>query len=402
MTFKTASLLPLTFVFLAQGINTGWSAPPNPTASDVTGNTAGGTEALIKNVGTYNTAFGEYGLTANTTGDQNTSFGARALISNTTGSHNTGIGAEALFFNTGGNDNTATGFEALLSNTIGSYNTANGYHALYSNKIGNYNAAFGHGALRFNTTGSYNSAVGLQALNNTTTGGLNTAVGYNTLFRNKTGNGNIAMGTNAGYFLTAGSHNIYIGNPGIASESDSIRIGNALHKQIFIAGIRGTTTGFNNALPVVIDSKGQLGTISSSERFKKDIKDMNEASRRLFELRPVTYHYKQNSEDGKEPLEYGLIAEEVAKIYPDLVVYGADGKVETVQYQKLTPMLVNEVKRLNNLLQAEKDRNLAQTQEITNLKQQMTLLQAQSERIETLTSRLSRIEANQTLGMIAK
>jgi len=129
---------------------------------------------------------------------------------------------------------------------------------------------------------------------------------------------------------------------------------------------------------------------------------MNEDSRKILQLRPVTYHYKQASEDGNYPLEYGLIAEEVAKVYPDLVVYGTDGKVETVQYHKLTPMLVNEVKRLNTLLQAEKDKNGAQAQEINSLKQQMTVIQAQSERIEALTSRLSRIEANQTVGMVAK
>jgi hypothetical protein len=167
---------------------------------------------------------------------------------------------------------------------------------------------------------------------------------------------------------------------------------------------------------VFIDINGQLGTIKSSQRYKKDIHDMDESSRRLLELRPVTYHYKELSEDGSNPLEYGLIAEEVAKVYPDLVAYGADGKIETVQYHKLTPMLVNEVQRLNTLLQTEKGENLAQAEsnksqeqkialqekEIANLKQQMTVLQAQSERIEALTSRLSRIEAHQSLGMATR
>lgn len=129
---------------------------------------------------------------------------------------------------------------------------------------------------------------------------------------------------------------------------------------------------------------------------------MDTASRQLLELRPVTYHYKQISEDGSNPLEYGLIAEEVAKINPDLVAYGADGKIETVQYHKLTPMLVNEVKHLNNLLLDEKRKNESQAQEISNLKQQMTVLQAQAEHIEALTSLLSRIEANQTVGMVAR
>ena len=123
-----------------------------------------------------------------------------------------------------------------------------------------------------------------------------------------------------------------------------------------MAGVSGIKTGIANAVAVVIDSNGQLGTLNSSERYKKDIHDMDEASRRLLELRPVTYHYKELSEDGSNPLEYGLIAEEVAKVYPDLVAYDAHGKIETVQYHKLTPMLVNEVQRLDTLLQGRKTR----------------------------------------------
>jgi Chaperone of endosialidase len=216
----------------------------------------------------------------------------------------------------------------------------------------------------------------------------------------------------AGFNLTAGDNNIYLRNAGVATESNTIRIGNPAHTHTFLAGVRGTTTGAANAVAVVIDSNGQLGTISSSERFKKDIKDMDESSHKLLELRPVTYHYKQASEDGSNPLEYGLIAEEVAKVYPDLVAYGADGKIETVQYHKLTPMLLNEVKHLNASLQMEKDKNLAQaeeiaglkqqTQEIAFLKQQMAVLQTQAQNIQALTSRLSRIEAKDALGMAEK
>ena len=185
----------------------------------------------------------------------------------------------------------------------------------------------------------------------------------NTLLNKTTGSNNLALGQNAGKNLTAGNNNIYLSNVGAVTESATIRIGNATnHSRTFIAGVRGKSTGTRNAVAVVIDSNGQLGTINSSERFKKDIQDMNIASRRLLQLRPVTYHYKEPADDGTNPLEYGLIAEEVAKVYPDLVAYDADGNIETVQYHKLTPMLVNEVQHLNELLKTEKNKNAAQTQ----------------------------------------
>lgn len=281
-------------------------------------------------------------------------------------------------------------------------NTAGGSGVLLFNFNGTDNTGFGFAALQ-RTTGSANTAVGVNALFSNSTGSFNTALGYSALANKSTGSNNLALGQSAGRSLTTGNNNIYLSNAGVAAESSTIRIGNSSnHTRAFMSGVRGRRTGVANAVAVVIDSNGQLGTISSSERFKKDIHDMDETSRRLLELRPVTYRYKGLSEDGSNPLEYGLIAEEVAKIYPDLVAYDADGKIETVQYHKLTPMLVNEVKRLNTLLQTEKDRNLAQAQEIANLKQQMAVLQTQSERIEVLTSRLSRIEAKESLGMTGK
>ena len=223
-----------------------------------------------------------------------------------------------------------------------------------------------------------------------------------------TGGNNLALGVNAGRTLTAGNNNIYLSNVGAAIESSTIRIGNsAQHNRAFLAGVRGKRTGLTNAVAVIIDSNGQLGTLNSSERFKKDIHDMDEASRRLLELRPVTYHYKEAGEDGSNPMEYGLIAEEVAKVYPDLVAYGADGKIETVQYHKLAPMLVNEMQRLNALLQGEKDKNLAQAEsikaqekEIDGLKQQVAILQTQVQGIEALDSRLASMEAKQILGSV--
>jgi Chaperone of endosialidase len=334
-------------------------------------------------------------------GLNNTGFGFSALTLNFSGSNNSAFGNNALSNNTG-NNNAAFGAAALLSNTIGSSNTATGTSALRQNTIGVANTASGVNTLFFNTTGSANTAIGHTALFNSSSGGFNTALGYRALYNKTTGYYNLALGQNAGSSLTTGNNNIYLSNAGATTEYSTIRIGNATHVRAFISGVRGRKTGAANAVAVVIDSNGQLGTINSSQRFKKDIRDMDEASHRLLQLRPVTYHYKQPSEDGANPLEYGLIAEEVAKVYPDLVAYGADGKVETVQYHKLTPMLVNEVQHLNALLQVEKDKNVAQAQEITNLKQQMNVLQAQAQRIEALTSRLSRIEAKESLGMAEK
>jgi Chaperone of endosialidase len=419
MNRKPAFTLPLAVLLLAQCLSPGWgAAPPNPTASDNSGNTAGGTQALISNTsGSSNTGFGYGALASNTTGSSNTASGYGSLALNTTGSYNTASGSQSLTFNTTGSYNTASGRQSLNFNT-GSYNTASGNEslrfnatgfrntaignaALYSNTTGSNNTASGNGSLYSNKTGSNNTASGYGSLAFNTTGSNNTAVGLNALYSKTTGSNNLALGQSAGVRLTTGNNNIYLSNVGAAIESSTIRIGNASnHTRAFMAGVRGRKTGLANAVAVLIDSNGQLGTTKSSERFKKDIHDMDAASRRLLELRPVTYHYKELSEDGSSPLEYGLIAEEVAKVYPDLVAYGADGKVETVQYHKLTPMLVNEVQRLNALLQGEKDRNVAQTQEIADLKQQMAVLQTQAQGIKALASRLAGMEARQTLGSV--
>lgn len=374
-----------TALLLAQSINPSWGASfYNPTTSDFLRNTAVGSGSI--------------------------------LLLNSTGTDNTGVGYAALNKTTG-SANTAVGSYSLLRNTSGFGNTASGRYALTYNTTGNYNMAFGLNALLLNSSGSGNTAVGLSALSNNTTSSYNTALGYKALQYKTSGSYNLALGQSAGINLTTGNNNIYLSNVGTATESSTIRIGNSInHTRAFISGIRGIKTGVANAVAVVIDSNGQLGTIKSAQRFKKDIHDMNDASRGLLVLRPVTYHYKQPSEDGSNPLDYGLIAEEVAKVYPDLVAYGADGKVETVQYHKLTPMLINEVQRLNTLLQVEKAKNVAQAEntkiheqkitlqekEIDSLRQQMATLQTQAQRIEALTSRLSRIEAKESLGMAEK
>jgi hypothetical protein len=162
------------------------------------------------------------------------------------------------------------------------------------------------------------------------------------------------IGFNAGSNLTADSNNIEIGNTAATGDSGVIRIGTAgTQTKTFVAGVRGVTTG-GTAVSVVVDLNGQLGTISSSRRFKKDIQDMGEASSGLLRLRPVTYHYKQPMADGSQPLEFGLIAEEVNEVYPELVAHNKDGQIETVQYYKLDAMLLNELQKQHKTIEDQR------------------------------------------------
>ena len=330
-------------------------------AHNATGNynTASGYAALFSNtIGEGNTASGSLALFLNTSGSYNTASGYGALYSNTSGSGNTASGDSALLLNTTGSGNTACGGGGLASNTTGNDNTACGGSALFSNTTGKNNLAAGVHALRSNTTGSGNSACGRKALYSNTTGINNTACGNAALFYNTSGASNIALGAGAGIYLTTGSQNIEIGNYGLPGDSATTRIG-ALQTRAFIAGIRGAVTGVANAIPVLIDSAGQLGTTFSSRRFKKDIRDMGDATARLLELRPVTFRYKQEQTlpGGQEvPPEYGLIAEEVAEIFPDLVVYDEEGQPLTVKYHLLSAILLNELKKLN----AEHAREMAE------------------------------------------
>jgi hypothetical protein len=322
----------------------------NTTASN---NTASGTQALQNNTtGSQNTASGFAALENNTTGGWNTASGATALTSNTTGIHNTATGYGALASNTTGNLNTASGSSALQNNTTGGQNTATGDWALYANTTGTNNTANGTLALQYNTTGFQNTAVGTNALQGNTTGNSNTASGVNALLNSTTGSNNIAIGYQAGSNVTNTSNNIHIGSQGASGDSGIIRIGGntalgdpVAQTSFFVAGVRGVTTGNNNAVPVMIDSNGQLGTVSSSRRFKEDIHDMDTASSGLLRLRPVTFRYQKPFADGSKPIQYGLIAEEVAEVYPDLVARSADGQIETVKYQVLDSMLLNELQK---------------------------------------------------------
>ena len=293
-----------------------------------TNNTAVGTDALVFNDGgNSNAAIGTFALQSNTDGSANTAVGFQALFSNTDGISNTATGADALVFNTIGNNNTAVGFSALQSNDVGIVNTANGASALFSNTGGQGNTATGNHALFSNTTANFNTANGNSALASNTGSG-NTAIGSTALANNTTGSGNIGVGNNAGANVITANSVISIGN-----------VGKDVNNSCFISSIRGVQTQNANAIAVLIDSDGQLGTISSSRRFKKEIKPMDKVSEALLALKPVTFHYKS---DATNTPQFGLIAEEVADVNPNLVVRDQNGEIYTVRYDAVNAMLLNE------------------------------------------------------------
>jgi Chaperone of endosialidase len=294
-------------------------------------NTATGAGALLNNTtGDSNTATGVFALFDNTTGGSNTANGFAALGNNTTGSSNTANGANTLLNNTTGQNNTATGVQALQNNTTGANNTASGVNALISNTTGLGNTAMGFQASQNTTTGDGNTAIGTNALQSDTIGGSNTAIGSGALLFNITGDSNTALGVSAGNGVTTGTNVICIG-AGIAGAN--------VNNSCFIGNIRDVQTHNADAIPVVIDSDGQLGTASSSRRFKKEIKPMNNASESILGLEPVTFYYKSDKTDTPQ---FGLIAEEVAKVNPDLVVRDENGEIYTVRYDAVNAMLLNE------------------------------------------------------------
>jgi len=330
------------------GFNTAFGAQTLENNTTGSGNTAVGTQSLQNNTtGGSNTAYGFNALRNNTSGPSNTATGANALESNTTGGANTASGSYALNSNTTGNANTATGEDALQNNTSGGSNTASGYYALNGNTTGSSNTADGVEALQNNTIGDSNTAFGARSLNGNTTGYSNTALGVGALSTNTTGNNNIAIGSGAAFNVSASrSNNIHIGSQGTTGDSGTIRIGTpATQNSFYAAGVRGITTSSNDVVPVVIDSNGQLGTVNSARRFKEDIQDMGEASHRLLNLRPVTFRYKKPFADGSQPMEFGLIAEDVAEVFPELVAHSADGQIESIKYQMLDSLLLNELQK---------------------------------------------------------
>jgi hypothetical protein len=305
-------------------------------------NTVQGDNALVGvTTGVSNSALGFSTLLLDTTGGFNTAVGARAMINNSTGDFNTAVGFIALASNTTGSNNTAIGQAALVSSTTTSGNTAIGSFALSDDTTGSGNTATGDVALSFTTTGSSNTADGFQALLNNTTGNSNTAIGLSALLFSATGSNNIALGASAGTNLTTGSNNIYIGNAGSSSgEAAKIRIGTTgIQKATFIAGISGVTVP--SGVGVIVGTDGKLGTVVSSERFKDAVKPMEKASEAILALQPVIFQYKKDLDpDGIR--QFGLVAEEVEKVNPDLVARDDQGKPYTVRYEAVNAMLLNE------------------------------------------------------------
>jgi hypothetical protein len=383
-------------------------------------NTAVGIRALFANqptsaaggglLGVYNTALGAFSLAYNTTGTDNTAVGSNALWNNTTANKNTAVGSGALqtqsFDNNGTNydtANTAVGFRALFANqptstSEGAFNTALGSYSLANNTTGISNTAAGYCAACSNIDGYRNTAFGEEALFWNTSGIENTAIGTFALY-NCSGHGNVALGYGAGYDDIgtdnfSGSNNIYIGRnaqPGSLTESDTIRIGNNYDKpqtQTFIAGIAGNPIASGNYV-AVDPNTGQLGIVGSSRRYKEDIKDMGAASAGLMQLRPVTFYYKPKYAQGEHTLQYGLIAEEVAKVYPDLVQYDKNGRPQTVYYHLINAMLLNEVQKQHRQLQAETKELKTLQATVAALQQQQRLSAAQNRK---LLARLAQLE----------
>jgi len=376
-------LIPLALAWFALSPTAQAQLSPAPDGGYPNDNTAEGTDALFSlTTGTDNTAIGFDALFSNTTGDSNTATGSIALTSNTTGVRNTANGFAALNSNTTGERNTATGRAALVNNTIGNNNTADGHDALFSNDSGIRNTAAGSFALFFNTTGNNNAAAGYFALYHNTTGNGNTADGYDALLNNTTGVGNIALGNFAGSNLTTGDQNIDIGNVGVAAEANTIRIGTlGTQTATYVAGINGAgVTG----VAVKINAAGQLGTAPSAARFKDEIKPMDKASEAILALKPVTFHYKKEIDPEGIP-QFGLVAEEVEKVNPDLVVRDANGKPYTVRYEAVNAMLLNEF--LKEHRQVEKqEATIAQLKSgietlTATVKQQATQIQTVSAQI---------------------
>ena len=391
--------------------------------TDANFNTGVGAGTLLSNTADENTATGAGALLSNSTGEGNTANGTFALFSNTTASGNTAIGSNALLNNTTGGTlnitnnfavgpNVAVGQQALENNTIASGNTAVGYQALGSNTTGLNNTdlgistAVGFQALA-NASGpdaALNDAFGYQALFNLTSGANNVAIGANALLNLTSGNVNLAVGSPAGLNLTSGDFNIFIGSDagsGVTTASNVICIGaagNNVNGGCFIDHIfNGTSSG---GVAVFVNSNGRLGTSTSSRRFKEDIKPMGRASETILALKPVSFHYKRELDADRIP-QFGLVAEDVAKVNPDLIVRDKDGKPYSVRYEQVNAMLLNEFLKEHREVEELKATAVKQEATIASLESTMVTqekgfqlkLTKQEKRIEALTLSLQKVSA---------
>ena len=409
-------LIPLVLAAFALSPTAQAQLSPPPDGGYAGDNTAEGTDALFSlTTGTENTALGFNALYSNTTGGENTATGSTALISNTTGIRNTANGFAALQSNTTGERNTATGRAALANNTTGSFNTADGQNAMFFNTTGtrntgtgsfalifnttgNHNTADGYGALNFNTIGSFNTANGYFAVYQNTTGNNNTGSGYNALLNNTTGSQNIAVGNFAGSNLTTGDNNIDIGNLGVAGEAGAIRIGTiGTQTKAFVAGVNG---GAVTGPAVKVNAAGQLGTPPSSARFKEEIKPMDTASETILALKPVSFRYKKQV-DPERARQFGLVAEEVAEVNPDLVDRDAEGKIYSVRYEAVNAMLLNEFLKEHCKVEEQGQEILEQRATITQLKKEMETVVGQLKEHTAQIQKVSaQLEVNKTAPKI--
>jgi uncharacterized coiled-coil protein SlyX len=296
------------------------------------------------------------------------------------------------------NGNTAEGAGALASLTFGNWNSAFGFEALNKDTTGSTNTATGLRALFNNVQGNANTANGVMALFNSTNGVGNTAIGAQSLL-NTSGNLNIALGYRAGASVGSGGNNIIIGNQG-ANESNTIRIGtNASHTRTFIAGIKDVVINLGD--PVYINSAGQMGSVLSSQRYKADIKPMDNASEAIFALKPVTFRYKQEF-DPKGVPQFGLVAEEVAKVTPDLVVPDAEGKPRSVRYEAINAMLLNEFLKQHRKMQEQAAtiadlRSTVARQEVV-IAQQQKGMDAVTARLDQQAAQIQKVSAQIEVG----
>jgi uncharacterized coiled-coil protein SlyX len=375
-------LVCLSFTPIARAVN------PPPDGGYGNQNTAEGTDALFSlTTGVWNVAVGFQALHSDTTGTQNTATGYRALFLNTTGSKGTAYGSQALYNNNTGNNNVATGFNTLFSNTSGNNNTGNGFrtltfnngddntatgfNGLYNNRTGVENTATGSQALFKNFDASDNTGTGFQALFNNTTStfnvavgdfalasfngttafdGANTALGSIALSAETSGEENTAVGRRALEFLTAGSENTAVGwraGDNVITASGVVCIGSFttgadVSNTTYIRNINTTSVnGAGTDFVTVNLSTGLLGHVSSSRRYKENIKPMDNASEALYRLKPVSYRYKKEI-DPTQSLEYGLVAEDVANVNPNLAIRNGKGQIESVRYTAVNAMMLNE------------------------------------------------------------
>ena len=344
---------------------------PPPDGGYPGGNTAEGQRALFSlTTGTFNTAVGFLSLTSNTEGQFNTGLGAGALLLNT-GQQNTATGAAALLNNTTGVKNTANGALALFSNVTGNSNTASGNGALFANSEGFNNTAVGYNALLSNTTAGDNAAIGTTSLFNNSTGEFNVAVGSQALYSNVSGGSNTAIGDSAGFNIT-GSGNVLIGAGvnGVAGENNITRI-------------RNVYASVATERAVYVTSDNRIGTLTSSRRYKDEIRSMEDASKAIHSLRPVRFRYKKEV-DPTRSLCFGLIAEEVATIDPDLVTSDREGKPQSVRYEAVNAMLLNEFLKAHRKMEKQESR----------IEEQEAMIARQQKQIDALTMSLQKVTAH--------